>query len=185
MSQRILSDFWDVSTPGLGQTFAYGWLPGRHGDSAGGTVNRSTLYAVEPIYTSQRTMTALTCVLRTQLANSIQVHFGLYEADANGLPSTLIYDSGAVDMAQLTTTAISMSEAMKPRTVYWPTVLCNSNWAALIFETTMLEALGVGSDRVSACVVVASHAYGALPASFPTTGTSASATGPDIGMRLT
>lgn len=186
MSQPHLieADFWDVASPGLGATFAYGWFPGRHGDVAVTTINRSTLYACEPVYTSQRTMTVVTMAVRTFLSTSIQIHLGLYEADSNGLPQTRVYDSGAIDTAQTATSSVAPNQTLKPRTVYWPVVICNSDWGANMRAVSMLDVVGVGSDRGVANVVVASQAYGSLPATFPTTGCSASATGVDITMRL-
>lgn len=182
MARTLLVDFWDTSTPGLGSAYSSGWYPGRYDDNTTLNAAPSRLYATIPIVTAQHTMTILTAAVRSN-ANSINARIGCYEADSNGLPSALVYDSGDVSI-QNSTHTVTPNTLLKPRTLYWLATLCNSQWSVFARGAQMPEFLGVGSGREVSCIITTSYGYGALPSTFPTAAMSATVTGPEVVVRI-
>lgn len=185
MANVLIADFWDVSTPGLGPLYTYGWQPGAYDLSAQMTATRDTLYAVSPIVTAQHTMTLLTAAVQCFLfTDSNLAHIGAYEADANGLPNTLVYDSGQVQTRAGSTHVVSPNVYLKPRTLYWLTTLCCSDWSVFGRGAQVPGFFSVGSGKDVCGIVTASRGYGALPSTFPTATMSAGVTGPEVVVRI-
>jgi hypothetical protein len=172
--------------------FFTGYVPGRYyfpGPSGAATVPvaANRLYA-SPFFSFQRqTFTKLGIEITT--AAGTNGRLGIYKW-ANGVPSSLILDAGAINIAstgyqEITGLNFTLNPgvyglAFLPDTAV--TVRAITNTGISWFANFLLGASAPGA--AIELLVNAAQTYGALPATFPASLTYQSANAPSVGLRL-
>lgn len=158
------------------------WLTGRYYGGQWGPMNTTTptvgLLALVPLWVPRAVTIDRVGVEVTTLAASGTARVGIYNADANDLPTTLLLEATAAAQLDCSTTGVkesTISQALSPGLYYTAFV---AQTAAATFRNCTGPAAPVESTTMSN---VPNNCYyqlsvtGALPATFTNSGASGSA----------
>ncbi len=165
-----------------------GYYPGRiYGAAiAGGTSSMSvalnTLYAVPFLCEERRTFDRIGIRVAGTAAGNARL--GIYNSGADGLPSSLLLDSGQLATSTINTdVTATISQELQAQTLYWLAAVFSSTptvGADNVYEAAGLGAADFGASNRST-VLTRTFTFAALPNPF---GTPTFATVQPVGVRL-
>lgn len=147
-------------------------LPGVTVTAGGTTLGTNTLRAAPIVFGVDGTVSVLGIIVGIGVPTAV-VRVGLYESGDDGMPSTLLVESGELDCStntrKLTT---GLSAAVRADRTYWWAALGGTANASLIFPSTAerLPAILVTAASTTGALfghLAVAQAYGALPATWP------------------